>query len=98
MTEEQKAICHKIADHYGYEHQRIKAVEEMAELIQQISKTVVDRGDFNCFLLEEYADVFIMMEQMQYLLGKLSIHSEIDRYINMKLYRQLERMERENDA
>ena len=31
MTKEQKAICHKIADYYGTEHQAVKAIEEMAK-------------------------------------------------------------------
>ncbi len=32
MNEEQKAICHKIADHYGENHQMLKSVEECQNL------------------------------------------------------------------
>lgn len=70
----------KIADHYGYEEQSNQLVEECAELIQAVSKyrraktgagqpladykitVVLDN------LIEEIADVEVMLEQVKYLL------------------------------
>lgn len=60
----------KIADHYGLRRQLCQTVEEMAELTQVICKirrygmaTVRDH------LVEEVADVSIMIDQLEYLLG-----------------------------
>lgn len=101
MTEEQKAICHKIADHYGEEHQMLKAVEEMAELTQAIMKYLDNPAKWDD-LFEELADVLIMVEQLDYItqnwvapLGYEHL-SDVWHRINIKLNRQLERMEREN--
>lgn len=53
----------EIADHCGKEHQTIKAMEELAELIQALAK-----GDtYN--IKEEIADVRVMLEQIEYLYG-----------------------------
>lgn len=103
MTEEQKAICHKIAEHYGEKHQMLKAVEEMAELTQAIMKYIDNPAKWDD-LLEELADVLIMTEQIDYLtqnwvtpLGYEHL-SDVGHRISIKLNRQLERMERENDG
>ena len=59
-----------IADHYGLELQKGKAIEELAELIQILAK-----GDFEenskdtSQLIEEVADVEIMLDQLKYLLS-----------------------------
>lgn len=99
MTDNQKAICHKIADHYGEEHQMLKAVEEMAELQKELVKFVNnDCGDIDS-ILEELADVSIMLEQMVHFCEKNHGGSKyLAETIGAKLDRQLERMERENDA
>lgn len=59
MTNEIK----QIADHYGLEHQSQKLIEEMAELTVAICK------DNESDILEEIADVEIMLEQIKYLRG-----------------------------
>lgn len=98
MTDEQKAICHKIADHYGENHQMLKAVEEMAELTQAILKRRTCEWSYTAFV-EELADVCIMLEQMLYFCEKNHGGSKyLAETIDSKLNRQLERMERENDA
>lgn len=104
MTDEQKAKCHEIADHYGEEHQMLKAVEEMAELTQAIIKYLDDPAEWNA-LIEELADVLIMVEQLDYLtqkwvapLGYEHYLSDVGHRISIKINRQLERMERGNDA
>lgn len=105
MTEEQKAKCHKIADHYGEEHQMLKAVEEMAELSQVIIKAVNDPPNdkfqaemMKDEMLSELADVIIMTEQLVKYVADNDCATLLDGLVNRKLNRQLERMERENDA
>lgn len=105
MTDNQKAICHKIADHYGEEHQMLKAVEEMAELTQVIIKAVNDQPNdkfqaetMKDEMLSELADVIIMTEQLVKFVSDNDCMSDLNGMIKSKLYRQLERMERENDS
>lgn len=97
MTEEQKAICHKIADHYGEEHQMLKAVEEMAELTQAIIKTVHGDTSNEWDYPSELADVLIMVEQLRYMYDKSDgvFDGRVERFIDAKLSRQLKRMEEE---
>ena len=98
MTEEQKAKCHKIADHYGEEHQMLKAVEEMAELTQAILKQRTCEWSYTAFV-EELADVCIMLEQMLYFCKKNHGGSKyLAETIDAKLTRQLKRMEEESNA
>ena len=91
-----------IADHYGYDAQSRQCMEEMAELTQAINKfwRVCGNGqkteksiqDCRDNLVEEMADVQIMLWQMEYLL--LS-GQEVNQMIEKKLDRQLERIEEE---
>ena len=48
-----------IADHYGKEHQTIKAMEELAELIQALAKGDIEN------IKEEIADVRVKIEMCQ---------------------------------
>lgn len=98
MTEEQKAICHQIAIHYGFKNQAIKAIEEMAELQKALAKILgcEQWGSFD-EAAEELADVEIMVEQLRYFI--CGVYAKpTDDIIDHKLNRQLERMESENDA
>lgn len=79
-----------IADHYGNEHQTVKAMEELAELIQALA-----RGD-EANIKEEMADVFVMLEQLKYLHRISEI--EISRIMFRKITRQIERIDNENKA
>lgn len=105
MTDEQKAKCHKIAYHYGEEHQMLKAVEEMAELSQEIIKAVNDPPNdksqaetMKDKMLSELADVIIMTEQLVKYVADNDCATLLDGMVNSKLNRQLKRMESENDA
>lgn len=100
MTDEQKAKCHEIADHYGEEHQMLKAVEEMAELTQAISKNLVTPNSEGAWsnYYEELTDVSIMIEQLCYLLEESGEYDDLEKCIERKLNRQLERMERERNG
>lgn len=106
MTDEQKQTCHKIADHYGEHNQMLKSVEEMAELIQVIMKIIVERYDSEFYadaltdeFYSELADVYIMVEQLQYIRNKKKgTLNRMAMYVNEKLKRQLKRMEDEANA
>ena len=68
----------KIAEHYGYDAQSNQLVEECAELIQAVNKYRRSRGKGQATtdteqiasdnLIEEIADVEIMIEQVKHLL------------------------------
>jgi hypothetical protein len=100
MTDEQKAKCHKIAEHYGEEHQMLKCIEEMSEFTQAIIKTVHGDTLHEWDYPSELADVLIMAEQLQYMYDKSDgvFDGRVERFIDAKLSRQLKRMESENDA
>lgn len=95
----------KIAAHYGYEAQSRQLIEEMAELTQAINKLwriegkpykdIYDEVSIDVYkdnLVEEIADVQIMLWQMLYLLGA---QGKIEPIIERKIDRQLERIEEE---
>ena len=96
MNNDEKII--KIADHYG-ESQIDILQEECAELIQAVSK--FRRGGNNPIpkILEEMADVTIMIEQVLYLLNKRTNMYELSAYnayfeiFDKKLDRQIKRIE-----
>lgn len=91
----------KIADAYGYDAQSRQCIEEMAELTQAINKLWRSRGkgqstekcESMCMdnVVEEIADVQIMLWQMAYLLG-----ADVLPIIEQKLDRQLEGIEEQN--
>ena len=88
----------KIADTYGFSEQSRQLYEEMAELTQAINKAWRMGNDFDNLLVqkrnikEEIADVYIMLEQMKYLLN--IYEDDIETIINRKILRQLERIEK----
>ena len=58
------------AEHYGYEPQSNMLVEEMAELTQAISKYRRNNSKNNFDnIIEEIADVEVMLHQIKHLLG-----------------------------
>ena len=83
-----------IAEHYGLVKQSTKAIEEMAELTKAICKirenpALDSRNEqYMNDVVEEIADVCIMAEQLRYLYGE----HEVDKMIDFKLDRQLERI------
>lgn len=89
----------KIADHYGLDSQLNILQEELAELIQAVSK--YRRGDIS-HIIEEIVDVEIMLDQINYLLG-LFIIVDCRRYDckgktvirETKIRRQLKRIQEE---
>ena len=88
-------LIKKILAHYGIQNQKKKAIEEMSELIVVMCKTTdVPSCDPKLpqlmdNLIEEIADVMIMMEQLRLFYGQ----NEVDKMIEYKLNRQIKRIE-----
>lgn len=109
-VEEAKKACEKIALEYGYEQQSRQLIEEMSELTQAVCKEqrvantgwplpdlenlMVARGR----ILEEIADVQIMLWQITFLLQRLNgaeknTSEDLARIITRKIRRQFDRIE-----
>lgn len=95
----------KIADTYGFSEQSRQLSEECSELIVAVNKyhreikkpsytpsDFIDKQYLSLQIMEEIADVTIMIEQIKYLLSLNS--DDIDLFIEKKLNRQLERIEK----
>lgn len=86
----------QIADHYGLDEQLNMLQEECAELIQAVNKYKRTR---TAAIVEEMADVYIMLYQITYLLNKEVASGDVEDFIAMwmekKIRRQLERIEKE---
>ena len=79
----------EVIEYYGSNHQLGIAMEELAELIQAISKMM--RGEQNTdHLIEEIADVEIMIHQLKIIFGIFDY--EVDREMDFKIDRLSERM------
>lgn len=96
MTEqEMKNAIATIATHYGKKAQSMQACEECAELIQAVSKLTRGVTEMRILaLVEEIADVRIMMSQLMQLYG--IPETEIATLVERKLQRQLERIKAES--
>ena len=100
--------AHKIAMEYGYEPQSRQLIEECAELIQAVNKDWrlnqktdaeqsaalnedLEKSAFH--VLEELADVSVMVMQIAYLRGA-EAERKLDAEIMRKLQRQIQRIAR----
>ena len=95
----------QIANHYGLEGQKNQLIEEMAELTQAICKMNRVHGcgqpvadslkirDLEHNLVEELADVRLVLNQVIFLLG---CDQEVQEIENQKIERTLERIGEEN--
>lgn len=93
MTAEQKIALYNIASFYGCRSQEEKAVEELAELIQAIQKKR-EKGlnrSTKKSLIDELADVSIMVEQLKYL---YKCEGKVKKRIKYKIKRQKKRMKK----
>ena len=80
-----------IADHYGIDNQLHQLAEECSELAVEASHSA--RKGVTVKIIEEMADVLLMIEQVVYLSG-IAIE-DIDECIRFKIDRQLERIKEE---
>lgn len=77
--------------HYGAEHQKKKAIEEMGELITAMSREQDGRATPE-EVITEIADVQIMVRQLALIYGPDKVAKEIER----KERRLIRRMDKEN--
>lgn len=91
-------IAAQIIRHYGAEHQKDILIEECAELIQATEKTrrVDDRPAYTADMIEEMADVQIMLWQFRSLLNGFWDEC-FENAIMAKLRRQFDRIENEKE-
>ena len=81
-----------IADHYGLENQLRQLAEECSELAVEANHSA-RRGSIRVRLIEEIADVEIMLDQVRYLAGIQESDVLETRYY--KIERQLKRIKQE---
>ena len=91
----------KIADHYGFDAQAEKAIEEMAELMVEIkhlnSRSEHAADDYARFI-EELADAKVMIDQLVYLVRQgEECADSFDLQTEYKIERTLRRVEAEKE-
>lgn len=81
-------ICHKAVELWGENLQTVVCMEEMAELMQSLSKNI--RGlDNELSIAEEIADVEIMLEQLKQI---FHVRGDVEDYRERKLERLVARI------
>ena len=89
--EEKMIICKRAVDTYGWRMQSVIAMEEMAELIKELSKALRSPSLTNHdALVEGMADVQIMWNQMRYMFDISD--KQLDAMTDLKLSRLWERL------
>lgn len=87
-------ISEKAIKKYGETHQTFVAIEEMAELTKELTKHM--RGEDNKpALIEEIADVYIMIEQVMFM-NHIDLNDVVEK-MHEKLNRLKERMDKESE-
>lgn len=81
-------VAEKAVEHFGPRAQIIKAIEEMGELSAALARGLNNIGTVEA-VIEEIADVTIMMRQLRFIYGPERVDAEIER----KLARLVRRME-----
>lgn len=84
MTHEE--IYQQAVETYGVESQTKMAIEEMAELTNALMKLARGRVTVPD-VIEEIADVKIMMEQLSYIYGKDAVQTQVDYKTNRLKFR-----------
>lgn len=99
MNIENQNKLRQIANYYGLAWQEGKLIEELGELIVAVSKDFQNKAlesklvnKLSRSVIEELADVKIMIEQIEYLTDS---GLEVEEQINKKLERQLDRVNTE---
>ena len=89
-----RELLKRIIETYGIENQMLQCIEEMGELIQAINKYRRAKGSSSCIdsykqVIEEIADVQIMIEQMRLMFDGAAV----DEVIAEKLERMRGRLD-----
>lgn len=85
----------KIVQFYGTDNQIKKAIEELTELSLELQRNLSNPGSNTLKVIEELADVQIMVDQMRMIFTQCSVPCLFYDFESVKLDRQLERMEAE---
>lgn len=88
--DDRERICLRAINHFGVEHQKWKLVEELGELLVEIAREHIGRGNKDA-IREELADANIMCRQMRIFYGA----AKVDGWIRRKLERLVDRMNEE---
>ena len=86
----ENVICNEALEHYGVHHQIVKCMEECGELIQALARNMCGEENIEN-VVEELADVEVMLMQMRTVFGRHEVH----RVMAQKLARLKMRMEEE---
>ena len=79
--EERKQVYEAALGKWGQKMQSIVAIEEMSEVIKEITKTM--RGELNrAHLAEEIADATIMLEQLR---NMFDINDSVESWVDYKI-------------
>ena len=95
----QNDICY-ILHNYSQEGQMAKACEELAELNQIIAKRLansIDNKEFRKRLIDEMADVIIMLNQLLFMFD-IDEKDELNPRLGHKMQRQIDRILKTNKA
>jgi hypothetical protein len=77
MNDTQKSTLIHAINHFGVDHQIDKALEEIGELITELSRRRTDRGSREKIALE-IADVLITANQLRIIFGAELVDKNID--------------------
>ena len=82
---QRQVVYRKAIERFGSPNQMIKAIEEMSELTKVLAKILVMGGEVSLDeLIEEVADVTIMMEQLRLI---FNINDEVCEIMDSKIRR-----------
>jgi len=90
MTDPMELTIRRAIDIYGHKMQTLVAMEELGELQHELSKFIRGSGDYN-HLLEEYADVLIVLHQVKEMYNLAE--PEIEREVTVKMERLKDRLD-----
>ena len=65
-------VCIRAVQKYGRNHQITKAIEEMAELMNELAKSQ-DKRTTTEKVIDEIADVKIVLKQLEYIYGQFKV-------------------------
>lgn len=81
----------QIIAHYGYAHQKHKAIEELSELTEALSRDLNGQGD-RANIAEEMGDCYLILAQLELIYGN---HADVVADVRAKLERTLALVEAE---
>lgn len=90
MKQEDCVLLHKAVEKWGKQAQLLMVLEEMSELQKEILKNINRDKDNINEIIEETADVEIMLEQLKYI---YNIHVAVEKQIPVKLQKVKNRLE-----